>query len=252
MTAVGVGQSFEAGRVIERAFGSIGHNFGPFLMLAAVFGGLPQLLLGIVQINLLSGGADPGTGAVLGFVGAFFSIAGAMIIQGGVVKGTVSDQSGQKSSFGDLFQTGFRFALPLLGLGVIYGLMVMIGFLCLIVPGVIVSVVFCVAAPSLVIERAGIFASLQRSRDLTRGHRWGVFGVLFVFGILGMLLGLVLGFATGVAGLATDMLYASAVMNGVVGTVQGLLTAAGVASIYSELRSIKEGAAPQSLLSVFD
>jgi hypothetical protein len=253
MTAVGVDQGFDVGRVIERAFGSIKHNFGPFLILAAVFGGLPQLLLGFVRADLLERG-DWANGAALGFVGGFISIAGALIIQGGVVKGAVSDQSGRKSTFGDLFETGFRHVLPLLGVGILYGLMVMIGFICLVVPGFIVMTVFCVAAPCLVIERAGVFASLQRSRDLTRGNRWGVFGVLFVFWVLGMLLALVVGFATGFGGLAAggQVGYLPAITGGILGTIQGLLNAAGIASIYVELRAIKEGAGPQSLLSVFD
>jgi hypothetical protein len=252
MTAISAQPSFEVGRVIERAFGSIRRNFAPFLALAAIFGGLPQLLIGLARTDMLGGNADPGGGAVLTLVGAFFSVVGGLIIQGGVVKGAVSDQSGRQASFGDLFQTGLRFALPLLGVGIIYGLMMMVGFFLLIVPGLIVLTAFCVAAPSLVVERLGIFASLQRSRELTRGHRWPVFGVLFVFSVLGALLSVVLSFAAlGFAG-GASALYVQAGVSGVVGAVQGLLGAAGAAAIYSELRAIKEGAAPESLLSVFD
>jgi hypothetical protein len=251
MTDVAIGQGFDIGRVIERAFSSIRRNFGPFLALAVVFGGLPQAL---IATGRLAGPADAATGAVLSIVGAFVTVVGSLIVQGGVVKGTVSSLSGQKTSFGDLFQTGFRYALPLFGLGLVYGLMLAIGFILLIVPFFIVLVVFCVAAPALVVERRGIFESFQRSRDLTRGHRWPVFGVLVVFWVMLYVLVLVMGVLIGVSSLAVGggAGLVGPIVGGLVGTLEGLLTAAAIASIYYELRTIKDGAAPHALLSVFD
>jgi hypothetical protein len=258
VTAISAHPNFDIGRVIERAFGSISHNFLPFLIIAALFGGLPQILLAIGQTQITDS-ANTASGWPLLVVGGFFAMAGGLIMQGAIVKGTVSDLSGQKSSFGDLFQTGCRFALPLLGLGIIYGLMLMLGLICLIIPAFIVLTVFSVAAPSLVIERTGVFGSLQRSRDLTRGHRWGVFGVLVVFWVLSLVVGMIIGvvgvvagFSAGASLVSGEFVFLRAIINGVSGTLQGLITAASIASIYYELRSIKEGVAPQSLLSVFD
>ena len=43
-----------------------------------------------------------------------------------------------------------------------------IGFLLLIIPGLILLTVWAVVVPSLVIDKAGIFGSFSRSADLTR------------------------------------------------------------------------------------
>ena len=56
----------------------------------------------------------------------------------------------------------------------------MIGFLLIIVPGLILITIWSVAAPVVVLERPGVFAALGRSRELVRGNGWQVFGVIFV------------------------------------------------------------------------
>jgi hypothetical protein len=49
-----------------------------------------------------------------------------------------------------------------------------------VIPGVILAVMWAVVVPVIVIEGAGPRAALRRSRQLTRGNRWHVFGTLVV------------------------------------------------------------------------
>jgi uncharacterized membrane protein len=110
---------------------------------------------------------------------------------------------------------------------------------------------WCVAAPALVEERGGVFASLGRSRALTKGSRWKIFALLLIF-VLALLLfqgavGL-LGFVAGPGGTVTT---AATVLNAVVSSVTTMVGAAGIASMYVELRSQKEGASFANLQEIF-
>ena len=58
------------------------------------------------------------------------------------------------------------------------GVMVGIGFVLLVVPGLILACMFFVAVPVAVVERPGVFEALARSGRLTRGHRVPILGVL--------------------------------------------------------------------------
>jgi len=52
------------------------------------------------------------------------------------------------------------------------------GLTLLVIPGICLAVMWSVCVPVIVIERAGPLAALGRSRELIRGHGWGVFGRL--------------------------------------------------------------------------
>jgi len=81
--------------------------------------------------------------------------------------------------------------LTLLGAGIITGILVAIGLILLIVPGVILFLMFAVVVPSIVIERQGVFESLGRSRRLM-GRRWLKALALFILlGVIYLIVGLV-------------------------------------------------------------
>jgi hypothetical protein len=121
-----------------------------------------------------------------------------------------------------------------------------------------------VAAPVLVVEKRGVFGSLKRSRDLTRGRRWAILGLFVLYTIVSFMLsiviqavGLPMGVASGnlftlnnatMSAGVVAFVFASSLVNG----LQGVIIAAGVASLYYELRASKEGAAPEDTASIFD
>ena len=70
---------------------------------------------------------------------------------------------------------------------------VTVGFLLLIVPGVIVSVSFFLYGPAIILERKGAIASLSESHRLVQGSWWHTaiiqtvgFGGVLVFAVLGL------------------------------------------------------------------
>ncbi|MEX0913162.1 MAG: YciC family protein [Candidatus Paceibacterota bacterium] len=88
----------------------------------------------------------------------------------------------------------YKAAMPFfwryLGLSILMGLILLVGFILLIIPGVILSVWFAFATMVLILERSGIVGSLRRSREYVKGKWWGVFGrilVAILFAVLAMI-----------------------------------------------------------------
>jgi hypothetical protein len=66
----------------------------------------------------------------------------------------------------------------LIAVDLVFGVLVAVGILAFIVPGVLVFVYLGLAAPVVEIEHRGVRAALARSFDLVRGHFWLVLAVL--------------------------------------------------------------------------
>jgi len=77
--------------------------------------------------------------------------------------------------------------LSLLIAGIITGILIAIGLILLIVPGVILFLMFAIVVPSIIIEKQGVFESLGRSRKLM-GRRWlkalALFVLLLIIGAI--------------------------------------------------------------------
>lgn len=133
------------------------------------------------------------TGGTLALV-SLVSLVLATFYQGMVVELVADIQDGRRdSSVGRLFRSVTPIWLPLIGLAILLGIAVTIGFVLLIVPGVYLMTIWAVAAPALVIERRGIGAAFRRSRELVRGHGWPVLGVIVLVVLLALLASVVVG-----------------------------------------------------------
>src|SRR5579875_822932 len=121
MTAIaGSSQQFDIGRVIEQTFGVLTRNFVPFFGVALVLAGIPALLIGVAQLQLM-GQFVPGRTAVvpsfapLGWMGSgwLVSIFTSVLLQATVVAGAISDLNGRPASVAESLSRGLRFLLPL-------------------------------------------------------------------------------------------------------------------------------------------
>ena len=97
--------------------------------------------------------------------------------------------------------SSFRFTLSKLVwvwlLDLVFGVVVVLGLIALLVPGIILAIMFCLALPVLMIENRGVMEAMGRSRELV-GHRWLKTFVLFVIGVV--LLGIASGIVSGIGG----------------------------------------------------
>lgn len=257
MTAAATTSSgFDVGRVMSRTFGVIGRNLLVFGILSLALAGVPQ---GIARY--FSQASVLGTGglnaALISVLAGLLSFIGANVLQASVIHGTISDLNGKKANLDDCIATGLKYLLPVIGISILTAFALAAGFILLIVPGVMMAMAWCVNVPVVVVERKGVFEAFGRSADLTRGHRWPIFGLAVIYVLVVWVVDAV-GMAT-TAGFSLANLARGPGFNGaewvvltVLQIVQSLIAAAGVASIYYELRATKDGVGPESLASVFD
>lgn len=253
------------GRVFAQAFAAIGSNPMTFFGLTLIFGIISVLItllegpqgLNVQQGVLQSGGSAAAIG--LRIISMIVSIFLSMLVQGALVRATVAHAEGRRATIGESAAAGARAALPLLGLALLTSLGVAIGMVLLIVPGVILYLMWSVAAPALVEERRGVFESFARSRALTKGARWSIFGlevvVIILISIVSAVYGLLLLASFGASGmvdLAREGLPIGWIISQIlVSTIITIFWSATQNSLYVELRRWKDGFTPERLADVF-
>jgi len=90
----------------------------------------------------------------------------------------------------------------LLGAGIVTGILIVVGLICLVVPGIILAIMFSLVVPAIVIERAGALESLSRSRRLVGGRWLKTFGLLLLVYLIIFVAGLIFGAISSVFGSA--------------------------------------------------
>ena len=256
-------------RIISRAFATIRGNPLVIFGITLVFAGIPSVLINLFtrqyRANLPLTAHTPGTALAMAGYGVVTMIAGIAVLllyilaQGAIVRATIDEAEGRHATFADCALTGLRAALPLIGLNILFGLGAGVATLFFVIPGIFLYVMWSVSNPALVAERIGVFAAFSRSRYLTSGARWKVFGVelisiVFVW-LISASLGVIALAVEGVAGFAamsrTGMpiwyLLLSAILQTIVIAFWGTLQT----SLYIELRDWKDGPAGSALADVF-
>lgn len=124
------------------------------------------------------------------------------------------------------------------------------------IPLVILLVMWSVAMPVCVVERLGALRSLRRSRELTKGHRWRMFGLLLVTLVPCFIGNAILGAALGaflISNPAGSLLPAATQTIGLIGN--GLWTAFITVVFlvtYRDLRVAREGIDTEQIAAVFE
>lgn len=257
-------RKMSAGRVFERAFATILHNPVVTLGIALIFGAIPGVIMAytltMAQAGVLDGGS-PSQALGLGGLTLLSSVLGLAVsafVQGMLTKATIAESEGRKANFGECARAALTIALPLVGLSILLAIGVGIGFVLLIVPGIMLYMAWSVAAPALVQEREGVFAAFGRSRELTKGARWKIFGITLLLFVVYYLLTIALA-AVGLAtvgtpdpdAIAAGMPIAFLIPNLVISLIVSVFWGTVQASLYVELRDWKDGPATESLEQVF-
>ncbi|MEA2208153.1 MAG: hypothetical protein QOF54_630 [Solirubrobacteraceae bacterium] len=217
----------DVGAVIRRVF-DIYVDQAPVLLPASA---VVFVITGIVTALLVAAASG------LALLALLLSLIATTLFTGMVVELVADVQDGRRDhSVGDLL----RAVTPVLGqlilVGIVAGLGIVIGFVLVIVPGLILITIWSVAAPVVVLERPGGLAALGRSRDLVRGNGWQVFGVIFVLFFLILIVSFAIEAAANSAGTGAGL-----VARVVVGVLTGPLSALAQAVLYFELRRVKKG-----------
>jgi hypothetical protein len=176
----------------------------------------------------------------LALVGGVISVLLSTLYTGMVVELVDDVRDGRlDQSVGDMIRSVSTVLLPLVAVSILAAIGIAIGFILLIVPGLVLLTFWSVVAPVTVLERPGVFAAFGRSWQLVRGNGWQVFGVILIFFLIFIAVGIVLGVIGAVLGDAGE------VVLGYIGSVlTAPLVALASAVLYFELKRIKEPAAP--------
>jgi len=249
---------FEMGRVAKRTFSVIGSNIVTLSVLSPL-AGIPYLAVAWnseqFDLGLRDGQFDSNALLFLA-VSWFVYMIGMFIQQASITHATVAYLNRRPASVADCLATGFSSVLHLILIAVLLFLALIPSMLLLVIPAIMLMIMWFVAIPACVVERTGVLGAFSRSRELTRGYRWPIFGLYVVFVVLMILIAVVAGAVIGVGVFAASGGAAISSVQIAVQTVATMISSTVIstliASIYYELRQIKEGIGPEALASVFD
>lgn len=184
---------------------------------------------GIITTVLLRAGSG------LELVGELIGLVATWLFTGMVVELVADVQDGRRdATSGQLL----RAVVPVLGslilVAVVAGIVILIGFFALVVPGLILLTIWSVAVPAVVLERPAGLGALRRSRELVRGNGWQVFGVIAVLYFLVLIVSYALEIAGDSAGTAIGI-----VVTVVVGVLTAPLPALAQSVLYFDLLALR-------------
>jgi hypothetical protein len=239
--------SLRVGQVLNRAFALLSSDFAKFFLLTAI-AWLPYLVIMFAAGSATRIGtvapALAGTAALSMLVWMALNVLGQAV----VLYGSVQKMRGQSFAVGESLRHGLARFFPIVGMFVCMGIGLVFGFLLLIIPGVILSLMWSLALPVCVAERLGPIQSLKRSAYLTKGSRWQILGIWALIGlvngvvraVLQFLLPLIVGQTVSILGIFLWMVLAQA------------FTSIAVAVVYHDLRVAREGIDIDRIAAVFD
>lgn len=245
----------DVGRVISQTFSVTLANLWHFFLIGLIVTSPKFLML------LLATVAGTGEAQMLilfsGLVGRLMEL----VLTGALTYAVVEHLRGSQPDLGTSLQVGTRSLWRLFVVSLVAGLVMLVGLVLCIVPGIIVWCALWVAAPVAVMEQAGIQESLDRSQELTKGTRVAIFAVTLVMFLITAVIGIVLFSGTMAAAIALNArgVDLSPQVQAIVQLVGSLLVipvqclgAASAAVGYYDLRTNREGVQVDDLVKVFE
>jgi hypothetical protein len=127
--------------------------------------------------------------------------------------------------------------------------LVSLGMFFLIVPGVFLAVMLLVSTIACILEDRSPVEALKRSRELTRGNRWRVLGLVLILALLVIGTGLLVAIPTAAAGIVPGIgALVGRVLASAAEGLLGVFVAIILTHAFLELRRLNEASAPAPLV----
>jgi hypothetical protein len=189
-----------------------------------------------LAVAIVQGIADGSLLLVL--IGAILSLVASVIYEGMVVSLVRDVQDGRRDlSAGELYRSATPVLGTLLGASILFGIAVGIGFVLLIIPGLILLTIWSVIAPAIVIEKRGAIEAFGRSRELVKGYGWPVFGVVICAALITFVVSIIL---LSIAAAIADGPILRIVLGVLASTVTAPVTALVAGVLYYRLLLLKD------------
>lgn len=233
--------AFSAGSVIGRSFSIWFRNFVPFSIVTLVVH---------VPVLVLAGLAPLEGGPGWNVADRLLSGLASLVVTGALTYGVIASLRGGRAGLGTLFSAGFGKMGSVFAASFRMGLWLLLGTVLLVVPAIVWYCGLYVAVPVAVVEDVDSSDALERSRTLTKGHRWAIFAVVAVVFVVTILLASASG---ALVVLLEAVPHPIPVL--LAATIIALVTAFGAcaaAVAYHDLRVAKEGVTTEQLAKVFE
>lgn len=257
-TAVPEQPRFAVERCLPLSFGVLGRNFGSIALVTLVITATRTAI-----DFALGGGAIGGESRVSLILG----VITYALITTPLTYITFQDLRGARVGTSEMMSRGFRRVGRVIGMSVAVGLIMVVpmavalaistiaptlAYLCLAVAGLCVLyivVIFFAAVPVQVMETSKFGSGFSRALALSRGRRWGILGLLLIYGVL---LGVFRLLVRGVTASVADFPAIALLLDIPLGAFSSAIGAILPAVVYYLLRAEKEGVGIDEIAKVFD
>ena len=269
-------KKFDFGRVMSRTFQGALHCGKESWLPLLLWFGLPMFIVSLWPLllpdgaygQLITGGGFEGfedifTPAVIIGAGLAYLvfIAIYMLLYIALSHNVYGFFNGSKPSFQESFRRGRARFWTTLGSSILFLIGIMLGFLLLFIPGIILMLGWYLMGPVLAMEDKGPAESLGRSWEMSRGSKRWILLLFIILSVISAVIGALFSIITVpfgnqmtafFEGGSTTFWVLYALATALSQIIAVLLSIAGIASVYYEIRDVKEGAVQETLSAVFD
>ena len=191
-------------------------------------------------------------------ISAVLSTMAGLVATGAIFKALSNAYLSKAPKAGASLRFGFTRIHSLLWVSILIAIVVVVGLVLLIVPGIYLGVAFAVVIPALMLENHRGTAALRRSFRLVKGRWWPSFGVVIVgWFLIPVIAALIVGLIFEVALMAsadspTAILSLTTVSNSIATVITTPFQAAAITVLYFDLLVRKEGFDLQLLAARID
>jgi hypothetical protein len=209
------------------------------LMIGLLLGVAALIALAIVLAFLVKNIIVITTSIILAVI-LFVIVATSLALAMNKLVYDVGEQSGD--GIKEAIRYGFHHFPAYFLVSLISGLLIIIGVILLIIPGVVVGIMLSMVAPVFILEAKHGISALKRSRELVKGYFWPVFGRLILLTLVSIAL-------SSVQYVVPNIIFLTFATNTALIVISFILTYYGIAYsylIYKDLAATRKGAVSSS------
>jgi hypothetical protein len=199
-----------------------------------------------------------GTGSTVALLlVVLLGLLGQLLSTGALFKSLLDAYLGRSTDWRQSFDFAWHRIGSLIWLGILSTVLVTIGFVLLVIPGIWLLVAISVAVPALMLEGVTGFKAMRRSMDLVDTRWWATFGrllaVFLLYGVLSFVIGAIVGALTDALSVTNVTLWVViyGVLRAAVVILMTPFIAAAITVMYIDLRVRKEALDIELLASRF-
>lgn len=161
----------------------------------------PQAI--VLVISLLEDAASRATFSLASLGLLFVSVIVSIIVAGAYPSLVQEALEGKQLAVGEGLSKALGKFWTLLVAGILVGLIVVLGTIALIIPGIIFATWYAYTVPAIMLEDKGALAGMSASRAFGRDKKWSTFSLFVIIFVVALVVGIIeaaVSFASGLGG----------------------------------------------------